>query len=369
MSTWSDLNDEGVVLANALVTRAGHYLAQTRLPEALADLDEAASVSAGQPVEATVRAVRARVLTVGGWFADAAQEARAALDLAYATAPALAAGVHMTLAEITSGTGDLPGAAEHLALARDLCAATGDVGGETTALLSSARLAYLASDADRADTLYDEAEHLLADDPYRLAQCLTGRAAVAVLRGAPASAVTLVDQALGLLGATAAPLALVALHQVRGSACEALGEFAAAEACYAEASARCDTAGLWHVALGMTWWRADALVRRAAAVTGDERRTIAARALDLALPAALAAEAVRQRFPAGPLRERWVASAWPPPTSTTSQARCRSRPRVPCRSPARISCPCPSLPRWGSSCRPGSGSILPCRPHWTLGWM
>jgi hypothetical protein len=62
----------------------------------------------------------------------------------------------------------------------------------------------------------------------------------------------------------------------------------------------------------MAWWRADALVRRAAAVTGDERRAIGLRALDLALPAALASEAVRQRFPHGPLRERWVALASAP---------------------------------------------------------
>ena len=90
------------------------------------------------------------------------------------------------------------------------------------------------------------------------------------------------------------------------------GEFAAAETCYEEASATCAAAGLWHVVLGMAWWRADALVRSAAAVTGEERQAIAGRALDLALPAALAAEAVRQRFPHGPLRERWVALASAP---------------------------------------------------------
>jgi hypothetical protein len=106
----------------------------------------------------------------------------------------------------------------------------------------------------------------------------------------------------------------VALQQVRGSAFEALGRFTDAESCYAEAAALCESAGLWHVALGMAWWRTDALVRRAAAVTGDERQAIARQALDLGLPAALAAEAVRQRFPHGPLRERWVALASAPAT-------------------------------------------------------
>ncbi|KOX31027.1 hypothetical protein ADK67_09055 [Saccharothrix sp. NRRL B-16348] len=310
-----DAYGSATVLVNALVSRAVARFTQTRLPDALADLDEALELvaDAGESFEATVRATRARVLATGGWFAEAADEARTALDLAYTAAPAMAASVHFTLAEITSATGDLPGAAEHLALARDLSAATGDVAGEATALLSSARLSYLASDTDRADALYDEAEALLADDPRRRAACLHGRAAVAVLRGEPRAALALSDQALTLLDA-ASPLESLALHQVRGSAFEAAGDYAEAESCYAEAAALCEAAGLWHVALGMAWWRADALIRRVATATGNERQQLSRRALDLAMPAALASEAVRQRFPHGPLRERWVALASAPAT-------------------------------------------------------
>jgi tetratricopeptide (TPR) repeat protein len=309
-----DVYGTATTLVNALVSRATAHFAHTRLSEALVDLDEALTVDGAVDAVpyATVRAVRARVLATGGRYAEAAREARSALDLAYASAPVLAANIHMTLAEITSDTGDLPGAVEHLAVARDLCAATGDVAGQATAVLSSARLAYLSSDGDRADALYDEAEALLAGDPRQLAACLLGRAAVEVLRGRPTDAVGLVDRAHASLGPAATPLELVAVHQVRGSACEAAGDFAAAEACYADAAAGCAAAGLWHVALGMAWWRADALVRRAAAVTGGQRRAIAERALDLALPAALASEAVRQRFPHGRLRERWVALASAP---------------------------------------------------------
>jgi tetratricopeptide (TPR) repeat protein len=297
------------VLVNALVAHAWQHHLLARLPEALTGLDEAAEVAGTrQDLQAAVRSTRARVLATGGRYAEAAEEARLALDLAHAVAPALAAIVHLTLAEIASGTGDLPGAVEHLTLARELSAATGDVDGEATAVVSLARLAYLASDGDRADALYGEAEALLADDPRRLAACLVGRAAVAVLRGTPSDALAMLDR----LAPSANPLEIVAVQQVRGSAFEALGEFAAAEACYEETSARCAAAGLWHVALGMAWWRADALVRRAAAVTGPERQAIARRALDLALPAALAAEAVRQRFPHGPLREKWVALASAP---------------------------------------------------------
>ncbi len=315
------LGDDGygiaTVLVNSLVCRSIPLHARMRLPESLADLDEAVALLAevdDRSVEATVRATRARVLVVSGRFADAAAEARTALELAYAAAPTLAAAVHSTLAEITSGTGDLAGAVEHLAMARDLCAAAGDAEGEATAVLSSARLAYLASDGDRADTLYAEAEGLLADNPRWLALCLIGRAAVAVLRGRPGEAVGMLDRSMAALGSSAITTELVAVHQVRGSAFESLGEYAAAESSYTEAADLCEASGLWHVALGMAWWRTDALVRRAAAVTGDERRAIARRALDLGLPAALAAEAVRQRFPHGPLRERWVALASAPAT-------------------------------------------------------
>jgi hypothetical protein len=198
-------------------------------------------------------------------------------------------------------------------VARDLSAATGDVAGEATALLSSARLAYLASDADRADALYGEAEALLADDPRHVAACLLGRAAVAVLRDEPREALALSDRALALPG-TATTRESLALHQIRGSAFEATQDFAEAESCYAEAATLCEAAGLWHAALGMAWWRADALIRRAAGATDHERQQLGRRALDLALPAALASEAVRQRFPHGPLRERWVALASAPAT-------------------------------------------------------
>ncbi|MGM1058343.1 hypothetical protein [Saccharothrix sp. Mg75] len=298
------------VLVGALVARARWLHGRARAAEALADLDEALELG---HQEVVVRAVRALVLATGGWYAEAEAEGRRALDLAYAQAPLFAAFTHRTLAEVASGTGDLAGALEHLTLARELCAAGGDLDGEVTALVSAGRVAYLSADADRADALYGEAEQV-ADSPRLRAVCLHGRGAVALLRGRPHDALALLDRAADLLGADATPLEVVAVQQVRGAALEALGRFAEAESRYAEAAAVCESAGLWHVALGAAWWRADALVRRAAAAAGEERRALAGRALDLALPAALAAEAVRQRFPHGPLRERWAALASAPAT-------------------------------------------------------
>jgi tetratricopeptide (TPR) repeat protein len=298
-----DSHGTSTVLVNALLVRAQHLGHASRAAEALADLDEAARYAD----TVALRSVRARVLAAAGRFGEAAAEATAALDLAYTAEPHLAASLHTTLAEIAGSTGDLAGSAEHHALARDLSAATGDRATEAGAVLSLARLAYLGSDNDRAEALYAEAEGLLHDDPHRLAVSLHGRAAVAIGRGRPEDALRLLDRVQDRL---ATPVEVIALHQVRGGALEALGDHAEADEEYAAAEAVSTQAGLRHVALGIAWWRADALMRSTTAPDPDLGR----RALDLALPAALAAEAVRHRFAHGPLRERWIALAAAPAT-------------------------------------------------------
>ncbi|CCH30942.1 hypothetical protein BN6_36470 [Saccharothrix espanaensis DSM 44229] len=297
------------VLVAALVARAQLLRHVSRSDEALTDLAEAEALAGAQP---PILVVRAAALAAGGRFGEAADVAAAALDLAYASAPQLAAFVHATLADIADGTGDRAGSAEHLGLSRDLAQATGDVAAQATAVLSLARLAYLASDNDRAITLYDEAEGLLraAGDQHRLLVCLHGRAAVEIMRGRAREALGMLDRVAE--GGWATPGELIAVHQVRGAALEALGEYAAADEQYGAAVELARRAGLWHVALGGAWWRADALVRWASTVDGDARRALSERALDWALPGALAAEAVRQRFPHGPVRERWVALAAAP---------------------------------------------------------
>ncbi|MEV0678984.1 hypothetical protein AB0I60_20945 [Actinosynnema sp. NPDC050436] len=297
------------VLVNALVARAQHLRHESRSAEALADLDEAEGLAGGQP---PILAVRAAVLSACGRFGEATEVATAALDLAYASAPQLAAFVHATLADVADGTGDRAGGAEHLGLARELAAATGDVAAQAAAVLSLARLAYLDSANDRAVALYGEAEELLraSGDERGLLVCLHGRAAVEVVRGRPREALEMLDRVAADHSGT--PVERIAVLQVRGAALEALGEYAAADGQYGEAAEVAQRAGLWHVALGGAWWRADALVRWASTVDGQARRELSERALDHALPGALAAEAVRQRFGHGPVRERWVALAAAP---------------------------------------------------------
>ena len=308
--------------ANALGTRAQYLRYRSRFAEALADLDEAFdaldSVAENRDqLAASLHTVRTSVLVAAGRFEEGAAEARRALELAQDAAPHLVPYPHVSLAEIAGGTGDNATSAEHFQLARELFAATGDHAGEGAALLSLGRLAYLDDRNDDADGYYDVAEQLFrrAGNTVQLTTCLHGRAAVAVRRDRPREALTLLDRVLEALGDDAPPVALVSTYQVQGSAFEMLGDFARAQELYDAAREASERAGLWQTTLAIDWWRADALTRRAASTEAEQDRLeLRRRALDLALPAALAAEAVRQRFSPGPLRERWVALAAAPAT-------------------------------------------------------
>ncbi|MFB9908502.1 hypothetical protein [Allokutzneria oryzae] len=296
--------------ANALGTRAQYLRFRSQYAEALADLDEAFDalelVTAGREhIAVSLHAIRASVLAMSGRFQEGTAEAQSALDLAYETAPHYVPYAHMSLAEIADSTGDQAASTEHFRLARELFAATNDANGEATALLSLARLAHLGSRDDEAERLYAAAEGLLESigNKQQLTTCLHGRAAVAVSRGQPREALAMLERIDAV-----SPVVRIATYQVQGSAFEALGDFDNADERYHAARELAEQAGLWHTTLTTDWWWAETMIRRA---TDPE---LYRRALDRALPAALAAEALRHRFSPGPLRERWVALAAAPAT-------------------------------------------------------
>ncbi|MBB4967236.1 hypothetical protein [Saccharothrix violaceirubra] len=297
------------VLVKALSDRAHHLRHLSRFDEALADVEAAQGIHA----RPALRALKASVLVSAGRFAEGAAEARAALDLAYAQAPEVAAAVHATLAELADATGDRIEAAEQHGLARALAAAVDDPVTGCTAVLGLARLAYLEGDYSRADVLHAEAEALVGTDPA----ILHGRAVVAIGRGQA-------DEALRLLESMPAdgagtPIRAITGHQLRGLAAATAHRYDEADDRYARAVEVAERAGLWHVVIGASWWRAESLLRWAVH-TGETAGALSRRALDVALPAALAAEAVRHRFPHGPLRERWISLAAAPATRTALRA-------------------------------------------------
>ncbi|MBP2476665.1 tetratricopeptide (TPR) repeat protein [Crossiella equi] len=257
-----------------------------------------------EPRRTVLLAARAQLRAQAGDYARAAADADTAMDLAQEHAPEAIPSVHTALGEIADGTGDRPRAVEHHRLAQELYAALGDVEQEAVAWNSLGRLAHLGGDDGQARRCYDKAA-TLGEDPWHRTTARFGQAAVAVSTGRPAEALAVLADPLD-----DSPRVQVSVLGVRASAHDALGDFAAADACLAQARARCADSGLWHFSLVLAWWHSDRILRRTA--SGLPREPLAAQALDLALPAALAAEAARHRFPAGPLRERWIRLATAP---------------------------------------------------------
>ncbi|TCO59686.1 tetratricopeptide repeat protein [Actinocrispum wychmicini] len=255
---------------------------------------------------AALRSTRAAVLAAAGDYAEAAADAEEAMALAEQAAPHLVPNIHQALADIADGTGDPATAAEHLHLARELFNAIGEGDGEAVALNSLGRLAHLAGRDDEALVHYTAAARL-GTDPWHRTVSQLGRAASAVTQTHPQEALRLLDEV-----PVDSPRVRSAVLTVRGSAYESMAEFAKADECFDQARTVCVDNGLWHMTLTLDSWRADALYRRV--LHGWSQEELAARALDLALPAALAAEAARRRFRAGPLRERWIALAAAPAT-------------------------------------------------------
>ncbi|MCK2244717.1 MULTISPECIES: tetratricopeptide repeat protein [unclassified Crossiella] len=256
--------------------------------------------------QAAFLSTRASVLAAAGDYAEAAADAEQALTLAERSAPTLIPNVHQALADIADGTGDQVTAVEHLHLARELFAAIGEGDGEAVALNSLGRLAHLAGRDEEALTHYTAAARL-GTDPWHRVVSQFGRAAIAVTQSRPRETLRLLADV-----PVDSPRILSGVLSVRGNAYESLAEFAKADECLDQARALCVDNGMWHMALTLDSWRSGALHRRAA--HGVPPAELVAPALDLALPAALAAEAARRRFRAGPMRERWIAQAAAPAT-------------------------------------------------------
>ncbi|MCO1581601.1 tetratricopeptide repeat protein, partial [Crossiella sp. SN42] len=276
-----------------------------RFAEARQLLDAAIEASTWFPLPqegglAALHTIRASVLAAAGEFAEAATDAATAQTLAETAAPQLIPNIHLALAEIADGTGDPATAAEHQHLARELFAALGESDGEAIALNSLGRLAHLAGRDEEALSHYTAAAGLGTDPWHRIASAF-GQAAAQVTLGRPAEAVRLLAEV-----PTDSPRVRIGVLSVRGSACEAMAEFDRADESFAEARAACAEHGLWHLALNLAWWHADALLRRAKHAQAPHPPNPAPPAAPAADPAPSASHADRtaQPPPAAPLADR-----------------------------------------------------------------
>lgn len=297
-----------------LVNRAQTLQLVGRAADALRDLDgalAAGGASAGNPplLSFHLHNTRGCTLTLLERYAEAFTDVRRALEIALESEPRLAGHAYANLAMLARRTGDHAGAEENLRLARELHGLAGDTAahaltGENLAraALDTGRLADAERGFGQAQQVYERAGLVL-----QVADCRIGRAAVALRRGRPFAARRLLAGAAADLTAAGAVPNLIECHLLRGDIAAGSLRFAAAETAYLEARELCIRSGARHEAA-----RVD--VRRAIALFVSTRITFGRRArangltaaLTLALPAALATDAIRHHFDPGPTRERWA---------------------------------------------------------------
>ena len=300
------------VRVGCLINRAQTLALVGRDADGLADLAAAeAALDPDSPplLVFSLRNTRGNALLAVERLEEAQTEFERALDAALAHEPRLASYAYSGLAAVAHRTGDRDLAAEHLLLSRELQAT--DEASAARADENLARLLLERGDVDGAEARLAAAEqgYERGGDPRRAAGCRYARAAAHFARGRLDAALRLGRRALDDLAAQGDVAAQI-------ETCLLLADVHAHELRHAEADAMCLRARALSEAQGAATHelaRIDA--RRAGiaeaaaelAVDPAERGRLLEVALNLALPAALATDAMRARFAPGPVRERWVA--------------------------------------------------------------
>lgn len=302
------------VQASVLLNRAQTHQLVGRLDDALADLDAALPIiEAGDGDDEAYLAVALHnsrsVLLIGlERWEDAEAAARRSLELAAARDPRLTGHPYSNLAVIAQSLGDFDAALTYLDLAQQIHTTAGDATAAALALANRGRIATRNGDFETGRRLLAEAERALdaAEQPLRAAELRYSRAHAALQAGDLASARELIDPAVAVLRGGGHATMLAEALALRGDLEAAEGDFDAAERTYLEAWRAYEAAGArYHLA------RTD--MRRAFAVAarlgcpGVDQVALLRHAFDLALPAALATDAIRHGFAPGRARERWAA--------------------------------------------------------------
>ncbi len=301
------------VRRGVLIMRAQHLQAAGRLTESLIDLDAAAAIGPfGDDDNArrlafgwhNTRGVA--LLELGDWQA-AADEFRAARDVALAHQPAWAVHAYANLGLVLQRTGDPAGGREQLRLARELAT---DAGTAAELDQTLARMAIGAGELDEAEQLLDRAERRLhsSGDLRRTARCRIDRARILLDRGRLRPARALARRVLADYTAWGDVDGQVEAHLVLADSYVLQGRLRRADGCFLAARALLAGRDLTHDLARIDVRRAQVAHLIAQQLpTAAQRDRLLAVALDLAVPAALATDALRYRLPPGPVRERWVA--------------------------------------------------------------
>lgn len=309
------------VKASTLINRAQTLHRVGRLEDSLLDLDAALGLASGGTQDNdnllahSLHNTKANTLVSLDRWTDAEIEARAGLELAMRHFPALAGHSYTTLAIIMEATGDYLAAEEFLQLSADVHAIQSDRSARAAAVANLGRLAMRRGDFTAAADAFAQAEEAFTtcELPGRAAEIQYSRGVLAINDGDLEQARALMTGALPGLAATGDSTTLAECRGLLGDLLAVGGDYDGAEELHLIARRTHTTAGANFQAARLDGRRAVARYLRAVHATSQQDQLRYLReSLDLALPAALATDAIRHRFAPGPARERWVAAVSEP---------------------------------------------------------
>lgn len=301
------------VVVSALVSRAGTLSQVGRSDEAFVTVDSAEELLDRLPRDErsntvsrySIHNVRSTLLIQAGRLSEAEAEAHRAIATAMAGQPELAGHAYTNLAVISGRTGG-EDAQRYLALAERLQETTGDAATRQLTVENLARVAMREARFDEARARFAEAEALARTTgmPTRAAACRTGIAATWLHTGRVGRAVKTLRTLATELEATGS---VYDLQEVWGFIADAesfRNRYRSAEEFYLAAKR---VARAVHDRCRIDLRRAEMYAEWAAVTPGVRTRVRRlSHARDIAVPVLLATEALREDFPPGDTRERWI---------------------------------------------------------------
>ena len=240
-------------------------------------------------------------------FQESEAEFRRAIEIALAHEPRVASYGYAGLAALAHRTGDRALARDQMRLSRELHAT--DSASAAQADENLARMLLAQGEIAEAEEHFAAAAdgYQRGGDLRRAAGCRVGRAAVLFARGNVLSARRVARHALGDVVAQGDVGAQIETYLLLGDIDTRATRFHDADQSYLRARTLCETQGTMHELARIDVRRAGvAYSATGAAIRAAEKQRRLELALQLALPAALATDAMRARFAPGPVRERWV---------------------------------------------------------------
>jgi len=299
------------VLVNAMISRTQILAQSDRLPEALAQVDEALAtldaheIAQGDLMRFQAHNIRSSLLLFVGRLEDAESEARRAVGLAERVDPSLATHAYLNLAAISQQTGDLTAAKEFVDLAHEVQGDQTDAVTRQITRENRARTAMQQGRFEEAGELFRQSAELAREAGLvtRATASRMGAAAAYLQTGNPVLAAKVLRQLIAELGTDGAVHDRREAYSHLGDAESKRGKFVKADEAYRAARELSRSA---YERCRVDLRRAEMHAEWASFTPLPGKRLERLRTgLDMAIPVLLATEALRADFAPGPVRERW----------------------------------------------------------------